>query len=639
MNGKTVRSRSNSPSSSVDSIYRKKLNKKPIKSQKSREDVQVFTSLPPKVEGEIKCYLKLQISRINLVNEPAKTNQPVANNARQNRNIKSNLKDKNPPSDTKNGNLIARCIWWGEEDTTGAVFRPKVFGTNCLDNKISQTLARYMVRSGPKQFAAYLNDMKTLDIDIIDDQSKKIIAKVQIMQISELTPSNSIKGYFPAFDSSQIKIADVYVSIQFESVHKNLVDKKRPSDQSENSRPVTPTPASNINDFNTKYDQFEKKQLDLAKNTEENKSKDILKKLPNSLLFNSNCYVNTLNEDMMEKSKNPIIQNLIERGLKLKREMSQSAISIEPKGLDLKPVQSDAATFYSIISNKTDLFDDYLEEDNDVSRLSDPLNDHQILSNILYSQESPSKSLLTEDQELKNLLEPPDLFTRLIKNGEPKIDHTVSRCSIFSHDQTDDENCRHNPSVSFEVQSSDGEGSICNDRYIDILSPQRISLLNLIQISKISIDKLIFFNSSMIQNVFDQLNRTREPSPSHQLATKSSNSKSKPPLAGKKFDMASMFFIEYQFPVMGNIMEESTNPMSSQVMRVVSKKIDKKESTNECSVIFDHQADYSVLFNSHSLDSWWRSHASFKIYIRPFANQSNVKTIAISNASSGPQLI
>lgn len=128
---------------------------KPIKSQKSREDVQVFTSLPPKVEGEIKCYLKLQISRINLVDEPVKTNQ--SNNVRQNRNIKSNLKDKNQPNDTKNTNLTARCIWWGEDDTIGAVFRPKIFGANVLDNKVSQTLARYMVRSGPKQFAAYLN--------------------------------------------------------------------------------------------------------------------------------------------------------------------------------------------------------------------------------------------------------------------------------------------------------------------------------------------------------------------------------------------------------------------------------------------------------------------------------------------------
>lgn len=133
------------------------LPEKPIRNQKSKEDVQVFTSLPPKVEGEIKCYLKLQISRINLVQEPVKTNQFIPNNVRQNRNIKSNLKDKNQPVDTKNNNLTARCIWWGEEDTIGAVFRPKIFGTNFLDNKVSQTLARYMVRSGPKQFSAYLN--------------------------------------------------------------------------------------------------------------------------------------------------------------------------------------------------------------------------------------------------------------------------------------------------------------------------------------------------------------------------------------------------------------------------------------------------------------------------------------------------
>lgn len=83
--------------------------------------------------------------------------------------------------------------------------------------------------------------MKTLDIDIVDDESKKIIAKVQIMQISELTPSNPIKGYFirifkdyhlklllfryfPAFDFNQKKIADIYISIQFESVHKSIFE-------------------------------------------------------------------------------------------------------------------------------------------------------------------------------------------------------------------------------------------------------------------------------------------------------------------------------------------------------------------------------------------------------------------------------
>lgn len=37
--------------------------------------------------------------------------------------------------------------------------------------------------------------MKTLDIDLIDDETKKIAGKIQIMQISELTPSNPIKGY------------------------------------------------------------------------------------------------------------------------------------------------------------------------------------------------------------------------------------------------------------------------------------------------------------------------------------------------------------------------------------------------------------------------------------------------------------
>ena len=420
----------------------------------------------------------------------------------------------------------------------------------------------------------------------------------------------------------------------------DFLDKKK-VDNNESSRPITPTPANNINDFNLKYEQFEKQKLELFQKPNENKLNDFVKKMPNSLLFNSNSYVNILNEEMIEKPNNAIIQNLIERGLKLKKEMSQSAISIEPKSLELSPVQPDATTLYSIISNKTDIFDDFLE-DNDVSRLSDPLNDHQILSTILYGQESMEKNfsnISIEDQELKKLLEPPDLLTRFIRNVEPQHNCSMSSSSISLINQSNEENSRLNPRLSFEVQSSDGEGSVCSDRYIDILSPQRISLLNLIQISRINIDKIKFFNSTMMQNLFEKINKTRDSSPSHQLATKTSNSKSKPPLACKKFDLGSLFYIEYQFPVMGSIMEESINPMSSQVMRVVSKKIDNKETTNECSVIFDHQADYSVLFNSHSLDSWWRSYASFKIFIRPLANQCSQKSLTISNASSGPQLI
>lgn len=139
---------------------------KPVKSTKSKEDVQVFTSLPPKVEGEIKCYLKLQITKITFLIETPSNDRPP-NVYKPNRNVKLAGKENSLPNKIKTGNVIARCFWWGEENTNGALFRPKIIGSNSLDNKGLQTTAKYMVRSGPKQFSAYLNGKNNLNIILL----------------------------------------------------------------------------------------------------------------------------------------------------------------------------------------------------------------------------------------------------------------------------------------------------------------------------------------------------------------------------------------------------------------------------------------------------------------------------------------
>ncbi len=131
------------------------------KTVKSKEDVQVFTSLPPKVEGEIKYYLKLQITKINLsqlflqyLQQNDSTSNNNNNNVKNSKNVKS-IKSAN--ANLNNEQILARCVWWGEE-SNGSLFRPKVLNYNDLNNKnFAQTTARYVVRSGFKQFSAYLN--------------------------------------------------------------------------------------------------------------------------------------------------------------------------------------------------------------------------------------------------------------------------------------------------------------------------------------------------------------------------------------------------------------------------------------------------------------------------------------------------
>ena len=138
-----------SPSSSVDSMNRRRQsaskNKQPTK---SRDDVQVFTSLPPSVEGDIKFNLKLEITKINLIIN----SQKPTSGAKLNK--KSDIKA--PELAT---NLIAQCVWWGEENTRGSIFRPRVLvnGDSINSERKIQTTARYVVRSGIRQFTAYLN--------------------------------------------------------------------------------------------------------------------------------------------------------------------------------------------------------------------------------------------------------------------------------------------------------------------------------------------------------------------------------------------------------------------------------------------------------------------------------------------------
>jgi len=104
----------------------------------------VFTSLPPNVEGDIKFYLRLKIANINLNDNVS--NQPV-----------KLVNKKQKEQDTKAGNLVAKCSWWGEENNNGSTFRPKIQSKSYKSESKLQTLALYMVRSGPKQFSAYLN--------------------------------------------------------------------------------------------------------------------------------------------------------------------------------------------------------------------------------------------------------------------------------------------------------------------------------------------------------------------------------------------------------------------------------------------------------------------------------------------------
>ncbi|CAH1777586.1 unnamed protein product [Owenia fusiformis] len=166
-------------------MVKKKLKtSKKIKKRGLREDVRVHTGLPPQVEGQLRCYLKLSVKELTW-------------------NIQT------APEDT-----YVRVLWWGE-DGDGSYFRPlcgkRVEKSQCV------TTARYAVRSGPKQFATYLTDMGSLLLEVLDG-AKSPVGRAHVDEISLLSPTRTISGAYPVFAPSGEKLAELQVSVGLESV-------------------------------------------------------------------------------------------------------------------------------------------------------------------------------------------------------------------------------------------------------------------------------------------------------------------------------------------------------------------------------------------------------------------------------------
>jgi len=381
------------------------------------------------------------------------------------------------------------------------------------------------------------------------------------------------------------------------------LNSKKISDQSllsDHSRPVTPASLANINVFHEKYEQFEKYQL---KNQE----------------------------------FNPIITSLIQRAEKLKTDLNKSIYTDEYKNEN-----------FSLYNDfKGDSFNEYIDDNYDLDYTNEKLNNEPsyIFENNFDFHDKPEVEIEeSEDKELNELLNPTSLFLKMLgKNNQFKEEPVTAfykreqpqrPYSANSNNSSDDENEKvnnnQNRNVSFDIQSSsDGESSIAsveNDQNcVDSLGPQRLALLNLVQIAKLRIDNIDFYSSFSTQ-IFKSIETELQNQRSDH-----NRFNSKPPKAVKS-DLNQLFFIEYQFPVMaGNSHHPRDDSLNAtQIMRVMPKRLNKTTSL-ENKIQFDHNADYSVLFSPKSLENWWRSYIVFKVYLR--SPQVSVK------ATSSPQSI
>ncbi|NXC49030.1 C2CD3 protein, partial [Penelope pileata] len=143
-------------------------------------EIPASSSLPPLVEGPARCFLRCTVGRV------------VWTVAR-------------PPSSP----VLVRLRWWGET-SDGTVFHPST--------RPGQEAAssHYAVRCGPRQLAAYLRDMGMLVLEVLTKPDRLPVGRVQITELSQLSPSHPISGFFTIVSPTSDKLGELQVSLVLE---------------------------------------------------------------------------------------------------------------------------------------------------------------------------------------------------------------------------------------------------------------------------------------------------------------------------------------------------------------------------------------------------------------------------------------
>lgn len=146
-------------------------------------DISPSTSLPPLVEGQLRCFLKLTINKVV-------------------------WKIAKPPT-----SVLVRVRWWGET-SDGTLFCPR--DALQTEPKVVRTTTRYAIRCGPKQFTSYLTDMAMLVLEVITKLDHLPVGRVHISGLAQLSPTHQISGFFTIVSPVSKKLGELQVSLALE---------------------------------------------------------------------------------------------------------------------------------------------------------------------------------------------------------------------------------------------------------------------------------------------------------------------------------------------------------------------------------------------------------------------------------------
>ncbi|XP_075598752.1 C2 domain-containing protein 3 isoform X1 [Balearica regulorum gibbericeps] len=611
-------------------------------------DIPASTSLPPLVEGPLRCFLRCTVSRV-LWTVP-----------------------KPPPA------ALVRLRWWGET-SDGTVFQP----ATRPGQPAGRTTARYAVRCGPRQFAAYLTDMGVLVLEIITKPDRLPIGRVQITKLSGLSPSHPIDGFFTIVSPTSDKLGELQVSLVLEPLPE-LYDTSSSIPATDASLDVVPAQGSSKPQFLTPSQQSKQTWVTITDQESVHNSRDTTPRGKDYLLFQENsenikdtfsashhrlilpdeCLkVNASNHrvsfptstdpeapartnmrvlSLHNPATKDLLSALLDQGNKLRDAMVISAMKSSPdmeielnevppfterddfkattrspKGLssNFVPAPEDPQLFASEVAgqrfdlnseeraiqlllgsadlsspvrfwDRTNSLLDSLSLGSEVydSELNDPHYDQSLLESLFYTDPK-------SDSSLSDFLSDDDVNpskkvtkTETFKKADPMNPQKDS--NAFDRDQKVTEIKPSCPPTRPLAPPEDHT----EETHVTSLSADRLALLEQIHLARVIIESLKISPESI------------------QITPKKKGVVGKPPRPASVNKCT--FFVEYHFPVGASKDEKGQISITTEVIRIASSKI-----TDDV-VKFQQRFVFPVHFGGTMIEHWWSSDLAFKIYMR-----------------------
>ncbi|XP_048216543.1 C2 domain-containing protein 3 isoform X2 [Perognathus longimembris pacificus] len=609
-------------------------------------DISPSTSLPPLVEGQLRCFLRLTINKVI-------------------------WKIAKPPTC-----VLVRVRWWGET-SDGTLFCPR--DALQTEPKTVRTTTRYAIRCGPKQFTSYLTDMAVLVLDVITKSDHLPIGRVQISGLAQLSPTHQINGLFTIVSPTSKKLGDLQVSLALEPLSETY-DSYSPlptTDMLENvllseqgfkentkniriagkelvansSRSTTPRGKDHLyfpENSNTGKDSFFGLQhhLNSGQSLESVTLKGKAPRKQLSLLNSSEfqpqirTVAKSYSDSCVLPSNNPptkdLLSALLEQGNKLRNAMVMSAMKLSPNTSMLldnihPPLKEDSlrsSTQLKALSNnqfKDQIEDHFLPPTENTVWKHDTKTDTEAIQLLLGSAhlsqghfwnglgsppDSPSPgSDIYCSSELNDPQYDQSLLEKLFYTA-PKSDGSIS--DILSEDDDMIHSKKMNqskvPGRSTKVlEPSDQKlkrtsveenrnlveqmpSEIPEDTQVVTLSMARLALLGRIHSVRIIIETM------------------GVPPDSPQMTS------GKKSFAGRPAKLVTAkkrtFFVEYHFPVGFSKSKLGKTALITEVVRLASSKI------TDGMVKFQQRYVFPVQFNGPMIEHWWNSKLTFQIYAK-----------------------